>query len=287
MAHISKSRLRSVGLGFTLVELLVVIGIIALLISILLPSLNKARAAANTVACASNMRQVGMMFRMYSNENKDRLPPGMYAHSAPSTAGEWSWHDYMDKFLTGGKLNDAQKSFQASDSAQQHSPAVLQCPSDISQPVNVTYRIVRNRHWTGPSRGPFTLPHTSTSRDFYGRSAVNLSQVANDSILLMEWTDGTRQSATHSNGPYSTWYGIVKDAPCQQVAGPWGASLPTGSPIGNISLALHPSGRFNYLMGDGHVEAMTPYESAGTTKGGTNWINIMKGDAPRWTYVKD
>lgn len=40
--------------------------------------------------------------------------------------------------------------------------------------------------------------------------------------------------------------------------------------------ALHPGGRFNYLMADGHVEAMTPYESADTTKGGTDYINRMR-----------
>jgi prepilin-type N-terminal cleavage/methylation domain-containing protein/prepilin-type processing-associated H-X9-DG protein len=59
--------------GFTLVELLVVIGIIALLIAILLPSLNKAREQAKRVACGSQVRQFCQALIMFANENKGRL----------------------------------------------------------------------------------------------------------------------------------------------------------------------------------------------------------------------
>lgn len=60
--------------AFTLVELLVVIGIIALLIGILLPVLGRARAAANVLKCAANLQQIGVGINVYVTQNKGKMP---------------------------------------------------------------------------------------------------------------------------------------------------------------------------------------------------------------------
>ncbi len=73
--------------GFTLVELLVVIGIISLLVSILLPALNKARQQANLIDCESRLRQMGQALNIYVTENGGLLPFGDVRHDPTGAAG--------------------------------------------------------------------------------------------------------------------------------------------------------------------------------------------------------
>jgi prepilin-type N-terminal cleavage/methylation domain-containing protein/prepilin-type processing-associated H-X9-DG protein len=81
---------RSSPRGFTLVELLVVMGIISVLIGLLMPSLSKAREHANYVNCQSNMRQIGLNLQMYANDWSGFLfPPGLGADRPREN--RWTW----------------------------------------------------------------------------------------------------------------------------------------------------------------------------------------------------
>jgi prepilin-type N-terminal cleavage/methylation domain-containing protein/prepilin-type processing-associated H-X9-DG protein len=124
--------------GFTLVELLVVIGIIALLIGILLPALNRAREAGKSAVCKSNLHQIGLAMQEYRLENKDFF----YAYVS-NTAGDGKVH--YDDYNNYGQWDNA-------------------APNATPRPPNVTYT-----YW-----GQAYVPQVSRAAGLYtGRDAEN------------------------------------------------------------------------------------------------------------------
>jgi prepilin-type N-terminal cleavage/methylation domain-containing protein len=102
--------------AFTLVELLVVIGIIALLISVLLPSLNRARQAGNLVDCQARLQQMGQALQIYVSQNRGLLPWGGIDHTEPWTdnvlpspamqEGFWWWMFTLSEVLNKNTMQD-------------------------------------------------------------------------------------------------------------------------------------------------------------------------------------
>jgi len=169
---------RRPGAGFTLVELLVVIGIIAVLISVLLPALSAARRQANKVKCQSQLREIGNALALYSSENKGYWP--VLQHQASTTfppnnpslrTAAGTRNDYWYMFLLKYFTKRAYNNNTGKRLADYQNTPLWGCPSvtkDIADAASATaaefnsgygfgpYAIYKENTFIGVNSGPAT-----------------------------------------------------------------------------------------------------------------------------------
>lgn len=215
MMHTRDSRRSSRIRGFTLIELLVVIAIIAILIALLLPSVQNAREAARRTQCRNNMKQLGLAMHNYHDAHR-ALPPGRLVNFEPLNGHCYSAYAYLLPFLEQGNVYD-RVDFNSSPDIIPGTNAfatslmlpMMQCPSDspdlVLQTGFGTHSYPLNTGTTFPvsPRNPSKVPVTGV---FFENSAIRLADITDGS----SFTACVSETVKSELGGPTTWDGVSK-----------------------------------------------------------------------------
>lgn len=236
-------RSSAVHFGFTLVELLVVIGIIAVLIALLLPALAGARAQAKAVRCQSNVRQLVAALFAYAVDNRGKFPPNQYS-LAPGRC--WYDADRIGSIIYPGTINRAVEG------------GVAVCPED-----EFARRSYAMNVWASSAADPNVNKAAGKQGSFWRPGSAPSSKL----ILISEmWTSpyGSNPTGYVTIEPF----GFAGLTPGQRFGGGTGVSFLTalsGRVTSELPYMRHrpwtqfgwrtaPHGRISIGYADGHVE---------------------------------
>jgi prepilin-type processing-associated H-X9-DG protein/prepilin-type N-terminal cleavage/methylation domain-containing protein len=211
--------------AFTLVELLVVIGIIALLIAILMPALSAAKRQAQTLRCAANLSDIGRAMQQYANDYRGRIPRG-YDYFGVYQSGHILWAEAISRYLNHPvevrDLSNARDAVMAREFAQ---IGVYQCPVFPNERQVLDY--VSNS-WDGGTGGGTD------------GAAIIVTRVRRSSEIVFLTEANARADVNYFN-LHDVW------AP---------EHLPAGGAPRVLNDQRH-GGRINLLLLDGHVNTKT------------------------------
>ena len=277
MAALSRCRL-----AFTLIELLVVIAIISLLMALLLPAIQKVRAAADKMKCGSNLRQIGIALHNYHNDYL-RFPSGYtttqtYIDGATDCSPGWGWSAMILPYLEQDNVHKA-IDFSLPITASQNQAAIAnsialyRCPSDelpsrsfaVTNAGNATLAIV------GPSSYAATCgPDETECTDptglgvFFRNSKIRITDIkdgTSNTVLVgdRDWqhTNGTWVGAINNGvvraGQANVWKLATADAPCFVLVHNNWINITTDADGGLDDFSSMHVGGVNLLFGDGSV----------------------------------
>jgi len=214
--------------AFTLVELLVVIGIIAVLISVLLPALAGARMKAQTAVCLSNLRQMGQAYFMYVGENKGFLPYVTYPSwslrpTDPPTQPTLHWYELLSPYM--GKKIEYDQTTTPWRRVTDYSEVIRACPSWSVDALglpdtpandylagygqNLTLFLGSGRAATGTEK-PTSTPFGDPSYYYCGINNNTNSPAVSNAVGAVKLASIPQPAKTPINGDSVNWHIIIE-----------------------------------------------------------------------------
>ena len=236
--------------AFTLVELLVVIGIIALLIGILLPTLHRAREAGARTACISNIRQLGMGFVMYQNENKGRFPRQSPYYNGSRVHMEEDWIYWQDDVRARIKQSAVLRLIKGDVESMMRCPSDQEWKNRIQSHTGGSYYysyVLNNRMSSFVPSGNFDQPIVASST-----AVSNIVQVQRPAEKILLFEEDLNTIDDGAGNPYSATNLLsivhtrsLKRAGIDDTYAAWGNQTPNPKCRGNVAFC------------DGHADFIT------------------------------